>query len=143
MIVGSDGYILTNNHVIKSADEIKVVLNDKREYKGKVVGTDPKTNLAVNKIEANNLPSLKLGDSAKLKTGDIVVAIGKPFGLNQTITVGIVSAVGRCHQPRKFGRGTGEFKRRTSRHQYGHIYFQRAADTWALASPSPQIWRNL
>jgi serine protease Do len=97
VIVSDDGYILTNNHVVKGADEIKVILYDKREFKGKVVGTDPRTDLAVVKIEARNLPTLSLGDSGKLKTGDLVLAIGNPFGLNQTITMGIVSAVGRSN----------------------------------------------
>jgi serine protease Do len=97
VIVSENGYILTNNHVIKGADEIKVILYDKREFKGKVVGTDSRTDLAVIKINAKTLPVLKLGDSDKLKTGDIVIAIGNPFGLNQTITMGIVSAVGRSN----------------------------------------------
>ena len=97
VIVSAQGYILTNNHVVKNADEIKVILYDKREFKGKVVGTDPRTDLAVVKIDAKELPILPFGDSAKLKTGDIVLAIGNPFGLNQTITMGIVSAVGRSN----------------------------------------------
>jgi len=97
VIVSEHGYILTNNHVVKGADEIKVILYDKREFKGKVVGTDPRTDLAVIKIAAKDLPTLTLGDSARLKTGDVVLAIGNPFGLNQTITMGIVSAVGRSN----------------------------------------------
>ncbi len=97
VIVSSDGYILTNNHVVKGADEIKITLYDKREFRGKVVGTDPRTDLAVVKIAAHGLPILPLGDSGKLKTGDLVLAIGNPFGLNQTITMGIVSAVGRSN----------------------------------------------
>ncbi len=97
VIVSADGYILTNNHVVKGADEIKVILYDKREFKGKIVGTDPRTDLAVVKIQAKDLPTVKIGDSGKLKTGDVVLAIGNPFGLNQTITMGIVSAVGRSN----------------------------------------------
>ncbi len=97
VIVSEDGYILTNNHVIKNADEIKVILHDKREFKGKVIGSDPRTDLAVIKINAANLPTLNFGESSKLKTGDVVLAIGNPFGLNQTITMGIVSAVGRSN----------------------------------------------
>ncbi len=97
VIVSEDGYILTNNHVVKGADEIKVILYDKREFKGKVVGTDSRTDLAVVKINARGLPTLSFGDSGKLKTGDIVLAIGNPFGLNQTVTMGIVSAVGRSN----------------------------------------------
>ncbi len=97
VIVSEDGYILTNNHVIKNADEIKVILYDKREFTGKVIGSDPRTDLAVVKINATNLPTLNFGESSKLKTGDVVLAIGNPFGLNQTITMGIVSAVGRSN----------------------------------------------
>jgi serine protease Do len=97
VIVSGNGYILTNNHVVKGAEDIKVILYDKREFKGKVVGTDERTDLAVIKIDAKGLPVLKFGDSNKLKTGDIVMAIGNPFGLNQTITMGIVSAVGRSN----------------------------------------------
>jgi serine protease Do len=97
VIVTEDGYILTNNHVVKGAEEIKVILYDKREFKGKVVGTDPRSDLAVVKIKAKDLPTLSFGDSGKLKTGDVVLAIGNPFGLNQTITMGIVSAVGRSN----------------------------------------------
>lgn len=97
VIVDKDGYILTNNHVIRGADEIKVKLSDKREFKGKVIGTDPKTDLAVIKIDSNNLPAIKLGDSDKLKVGETVIAIGNPFGLNQTVTSGIVSATGRAN----------------------------------------------
>lgn len=97
VIVDKDGYILTNNHVIRDADEIKVKLSDKREFKGKVVGTDSKTDLAVIKIDSNHLPVIKLGDSEKLKVGETVIAIGNPFGLNQTVTSGIVSATGRAN----------------------------------------------
>lgn len=96
VIVDKDGYILTNNHVVKDADEIKIRISDKREFKGKVIGTDPKTDLAVVKIEAHNLPVLKLGDSDQMKVGETVLAVGTPFGLNQTVTSGIVSAVGRA-----------------------------------------------
>jgi serine protease Do len=97
VIVSEHGYILTNNHVVKGAEEIKVILYDKREFKGKVVGTDPRTDLAVVKINAKDLPTLTFGDSEKMGTGDIVLAVGNPFGLNQTITMGIVSAVGRSN----------------------------------------------
>lgn len=97
VIVDKDGYILTNNHVIKDADEIKVKLSDKREFKGKVIGTDIKTDLAVIKIDSNHLPVLRLGDSDKLKVGETVIAVGNPFGLSQTVTSGIVSATGRAN----------------------------------------------
>lgn len=97
VIVDKEGYVLTNNHVIKDADEIKIKLSDKREFKGKVVGSDPKTDIAVVKIEASNLPILKIGDSDKLRVGETVIAIGNPFGLNQTVTSGIISATGRAN----------------------------------------------
>jgi serine protease Do len=97
VIVSEQGYILTNNHVVKGADEIKVILHDKREFTGKIVGTDPRTDLAVIKINARDLPTIKFGASGKLKIGDIVLAVGNPFGLNQTTTMGIVSAVGRSN----------------------------------------------
>ena len=97
VIVDKDGYILTNNHVVKGADEIKVKLADNREFKGKIIGTDPKTDLAVIKINANDLPVIKFGDSDKLRVGETVLAIGNPFGLTQTVTSGIVSATGRAN----------------------------------------------
>lgn len=97
VIVDKDGYIITNNHVIKDTDEIKVKLSDKREFKGKVISTDPKTDIAIIKIDSNNLPVLKMGDSDKLKVGETVLAIGNPYGLNQTVTSGIVSATGRAN----------------------------------------------
>ncbi len=97
VIVDSAGYIVTNNHVVAKADEIKVLLNDKREFTGKVVGTDPKSDLAVIKINAKDLPMVPWGDSDKLEVGEYVLAIGNPFGLNQTVTQGIVSAVGRAN----------------------------------------------
>jgi len=96
VIVAKDGYIVTNYHVVRDADEIKVRLSDKREFKGKVVGADAKTDLAVVKIDAGNLPVLPLGDSDKIKVGDTVIAVGNPFGLSQTVTSGIVSAKGRA-----------------------------------------------
>jgi len=97
VIISSDGYILTNNHVIKNADKIKILLSDKREFIGKLVGADPKTDLSVIKIEAEGLSSIEMGDSDALKVGELVLAIGSPYGLNQTITMGIVSAVGRAN----------------------------------------------
>jgi serine protease Do len=97
VIVDKDGYILTNNHVIDDAEEIKVRLPDKREFKGKVIGADPKTDLAVIKIDSNHLPVIPLGDSENLKVGETVIAVGNPFGLNQTVTSGIVSATGRAN----------------------------------------------
>ncbi|MFO0753850.1 MAG: DegQ family serine endoprotease [Thermodesulfovibrionales bacterium] len=95
VIISRDGYILTNLHVVQNADEIKVTLSDKKEFRGKVIGTDPQTDLAVVRIEAKDLPAIRMGRSSALRTGDVVIAIGNPFGLNQTITMGIVSAIGR------------------------------------------------
>ena len=97
VIVAAGGYILTANHVIQGAEEIKVTLYDKREFKGKIVGSDTMTDIGVIKIEADNLPTLKWGDSDKLRVGEKVFAIGSPYGLSQTVTMGIVSAVGRAN----------------------------------------------
>lgn len=94
VIINSDGYILTNNHVVAHGSDIKVVWNN-QEYAGKVVGTDPLTDIAVVKIDAKGLPTLTFGDSSKLKVGDLVFAIGDPFGIGETATMGIVSATGR------------------------------------------------
>jgi serine protease Do len=95
VIVTPDGYVLTNNHVVDSAKELTVTLPDKREFKGRIVGTDPKTDLAVVKIDGKNLPYVPWGDSTSLRVGDYVLAVGNPFGLNSTVTLGIVSALGR------------------------------------------------
>lgn len=97
VIISPDGYILTNNHVIAKAREVNVTLPDKREFKGKIVGTDPKTDLAVVKVTAQNLPAIPWGDASRLQVGEYVLAVGNPFGLNSTVTLGIVSAVGRGH----------------------------------------------
>lgn len=94
-IVSADGYVLTNNHVIADADEIIVRLSDRSELKAKLVGTDPRTDVALLKIEGKNLPTVKLGDSSKLKVGEWVLAIGSPFGFDHSVTKGIVSAKGR------------------------------------------------
>ncbi|MEW6543555.1 MAG: DegQ family serine endoprotease [Nitrospirota bacterium] len=97
VIVSADGYIVTNNHVVDQADEITVLLPDKRSLKAKLVGTDPKTDVAVIKVEAADLPTLAWGDSTRLQVGELVLAVGNPFGLNQTVTMGIISAVGRAN----------------------------------------------
>ena len=86
---------MTNNHVIDGATDIKVDLADKREFKAKLIGTDAKTDVAVLKIDATNLPTLAIGDSSKLQVGDVIFAIGDPFGIGETATMGIVSATGR------------------------------------------------
>ncbi|HEV8502901.1 MAG TPA: DegQ family serine endoprotease [Casimicrobiaceae bacterium] len=94
-IIGSDGYIVTNAHVVDGADEVKVTLTDKREFTAKVIGVDKRSDIALIKIEGSNLPKVTIGDPDKLKVGEWVVAIGKPFGLENTMTAGIVSAKGR------------------------------------------------
>jgi Do/DeqQ family serine protease len=95
VLVSATGYILTNNHVVESADEIEVILNDSRHALAKVIGTDPDSDLAVLKIELDRLPAIVLGNSDSLQVGDQVLAIGNPFGVGQTVTGGIVSALGR------------------------------------------------
>jgi serine protease DegQ len=95
VIVSPDGYILTNNHVIESADAIQVVLADGRKAAAKVVGTDPETDLAVIRIDAKSLPVIVLGHADQARVGDVVLAIGNPFGVGQTVTMGIISALGR------------------------------------------------
>lgn len=95
VILSPDGYIVTNNHVIEDAQEIKVVLNDKREFTAKLVGTDPNTDVALLKIDADNLPYLEYGDASKLKLGEWVLAVGNPFNLTSTVTAGIISAKAR------------------------------------------------
>ena len=96
VIVDADGLIVTNNHVVSKADEIKVMLSDKREFKAKLVGTDSKTDLALLRVEADGLHTIPWGDSDTLEVGEFVLAVGNPFGLNQTVTMGIVSAIGRA-----------------------------------------------
>ena len=96
VIISKDGYVLTNNHVVDGAKEVTITLADQKEYKGRIVGTDPQTDIAVVKIDAHeSFPAATLGNSDDLKVGDWVVAIGNPFGLDRTVTAGIVSAKGR------------------------------------------------
>lgn len=97
VIVGAQGYILTNNHVVEAADEIEVALADGRKASATIVGTDPETDLAVIKINLNNLPAITFGHPEQSKVGDVVLAIGNPFGVGQTVTMGIISATGRNH----------------------------------------------
>ena len=94
-ILTSDGYIMTNAHVVDGAEEVLVTLTDKREFKAKIVGADKRTDVAVVKIDATGLPAVKVGDLSRLKVGEWVMAIGSPFGLENTVTAGIVSAKGR------------------------------------------------
>jgi len=95
VIISTDGYILTNHHVIDGAEQIKVDLNDNRTLDARLIGSDPPSDLAVLKIDATNLPVLALGDSDKVRVGDVVLAIGNPMGIGQTVTMGIISAKGR------------------------------------------------
>ncbi len=97
VIMTPDGYILTNNHVVDGATDVRVTLADNREFKAKVVGTDAKSDLAVLKIDATGLPCITVGDSSKVQVGDYALAVGDPFGVGQTVTMGIVSATGRSH----------------------------------------------
>ena len=95
VIISADGYIVTNNHVVNGADELTVTLEDNREFNARIIGTDPTTDLALIKIDAKNLPTLPIGDSDKIQVGEWVIAVGNPFGLNNTVTAGIVSAKAR------------------------------------------------
>jgi serine protease Do len=95
VVITKDGYILTNNHVVDGAEEVKVALQDGREFTAKVIGRDPKSDVAVIKIDAKDLPTVPIADSDKVEVGDVVLAIGNPFGIGQTVTTGIVSATGR------------------------------------------------
>src|SRR5687767_5766353 len=110
VIVSDRGYILTNSHVVEAADEIEVALADTRRAKARVVGTDPETDLAVLKIDLPKLPSILFGQSDRAHVGDVVLAIGNPFGVGQTVTLGIISAVGRNHL------GINTFENRSEEH---------------------------
>ncbi len=95
VIISADGYIITNNHVVENATDIRVTLAGEREYEAEIIGTDPRTDVALIKVDAKNLPSITVADSDRLRVGDQVMAIGNPFGVGQTVTMGIVSALGR------------------------------------------------
>ena len=97
VIVSASGYILTNYHVIEAADDIQVSLNDGKTYKARIVGSDPESDLAILQIKADRLPAITFGQADSLRVGDVVLAIGNPFGVGQTVTMGIVSALGRSH----------------------------------------------
>jgi serine protease Do len=97
IVMSPNGYILTNNHVVDGATEVRVTLSDKRDFKAKVVGTDPKSDIAVLKIDAADLPTIVVGDSTKVQVGDYALAVGDPFGVGTSVTMGIVSATGRTH----------------------------------------------
>ena len=141
VIVTADGYVLTNSHVVEGADQIQVTLDDRREFKAKLIGADPKSDLAVLKLPGSGFTLMTLGDSSKVEVAEVVLAIGNPFGLDRTVTMGIVSAVGRAnrgdhrlrglhpdrrrHQPRELGRRPGERQRRADRDQYRHLQRER------------------
>ncbi len=95
VIISADGYIVTNNHVVEGADELTVTLNDNREFSARIIGTDKTTDLALIKVDGKNLPTLPIADSDKVKVGEWVIAVGNPFGLNNTVTAGIISAKAR------------------------------------------------
>jgi serine protease Do len=95
VIVSSDGYVLTNNHVVEQATTVKVALSDRRELTAKIIGSDPQTDIALLKIDAKDLPNLHMGDSTKVQVGDIALALGNPFGIGQTVTMGIIGATSR------------------------------------------------
>ena len=95
VIISSDGYIVTNNHVVDGVDEITVILSDNREFSAKIIGTDPNTDLALIKVSGKDLPAIAIGDSQKLRIGEWVLAIGNPFSIGTTVTAGIVSAKAR------------------------------------------------
>jgi serine protease Do len=135
-IISGDGYILTNAHVVDGADEVTVRLTDKREFKAKTIGADKRTDVALIKIEASGLPTVKLGDPAQLKVGEWVVAIGSPFGFRQfgdsghRFGQGARVAAGklrplhpdrRRHQSRQFGRAVVQHARRGGRHQFADL----------------------
>jgi Trypsin-like serine proteases, typically periplasmic, contain C-terminal PDZ domain len=135
-IISSDGYVLTNNHVVADADEIIVRLSDRSELQAKLVGTDPRTDVALLKVEGKNLPTVKLGDSEKLKVGEWVLAIGSPFGFDHSVTKGIVSAKGRTlpttptyrssrrrgHQPGQLRRPAVQHERRSGGYQLADLH---------------------
>ena len=95
VIVSPEGYILTNNHVIEGATDVRITLSNKKQLQAKVVGADPKTDIAVLKVEGSGFPAITIGDSSKVQVGDYALAIGDPFGVGQTVTMGIVSAMNR------------------------------------------------
>jgi serine protease Do len=97
VIVSSDGHVLTNNHVVENAQEIRVALGDRREFRARLIGTDPKTDLAVLRLPGSGFPVLRMGDSDRVEVAEPVLAVGNPFGLGQTVTIGIVSALGRAN----------------------------------------------
>jgi len=154
VIVSRDGYVVTNNHVIEGASEIRVVLGDNKEFKGKVVATDPRTDVAVIKISGHDLPTIPWGDSDRLQVGEWVLAIGNPFGLNQTVTAGIISATGRANVGiadyedfiqtdaaiNPGNSGGALVNARGELIGINTAIFSRSGGTWASGSPFRAIW---
>ena len=153
VVVSADGVILTNNHVVEGAQDVRIVTNDDKEYTAKVVGTDPKSDLAVVRLTdpGVKLPPITVGDSSKLRLGEVVLAIGNPFGVGQTVTMGIVSAkgradvgitayedfiqTGRSDQPRQLRRRADQHARRARGHQHGDPVAQRRQHGYRLRHP--------
>ena len=160
VIVTKDGYILTNNHVVDGADEIEVTQEkSKQRYTAKVVGRDPKTDIAVLKIDAKDLPFVTFADSDKIEVGDVVLAIGNPFGIGQTVTMGIVSATGRggmgiedyedfiqtdaSINPGNSGGALGRCGRAVGRRQYGDSQsHRRKSGRWFRGAGKSGAWRH-
>jgi serine protease Do len=144
VIVSDDGYIVTNNHVVEQADELMVLLGDKRKFPAKLIGTDPKTDLAVIKIDATGLATLPWGDSITLEVGELVLAVGNPFGLNQTVTMGIISAVGRANvgivDYENFIQTDAAINPGNSGGALIPLFFHEPVAIWVLALPSPVRW---
>ena len=135
VIVSADGYILTNNHVVNGATKVKVDLTDRRTLDAKVVGTDEPSDLAVLKIEASDLPALALGDSDAMRVGDVVLAIGNPLGVGQTVTMGIVSAKGRATgRRRRQLRGLPADRRADQPGQLGRRARGHARASWSAST---------
>ena len=151
MIVGTEGYILTNHHVVEAADEIEIALNDGRQARARAVGNDPETDLAVLKVDLKNLPAITFGRLEQVSVGDVVLAIGNPFGVGQTVTMGIVSATGRSHlgintfenfiqtdaaiNPGNSGGALIDVGRQSDRHQHRDLLAQRHVDGHRLCHP--------
>jgi hypothetical protein len=150
-IISPDGYVLTNYHVVADASDVKVKLGDSREFNAKVVGSDQQYDVALLKIDGKNLPTVRVGDSNTLKPGQWVVAIGSPFGLDHSVTAGIVSALGRStvarpalravhpdrrgDQPGQLRRPAAEHPRRGGRHQLADLLRLRRLHGHQLRDP--------
>ncbi len=153
VIVGSDGYVLTNNHVLGQGalQQVTVILSDRRERPAKLVGIDPHTDLALLKIDERNLPAVTWGDSAQLKVAEWVLAVGNPYQLGQTVTLGIVSGLNRTYEdvstivdyiqtdaainPRQLGRRADQPPRRAGRHQHVDLLAERRRPGHRLRHP--------